>query len=190
MRRGTTLAMSAISLTVVGLGLRASARPADNQTTASVQPSRPTAPSRSQTSPRAPKATRTAPPPGRTPTGRATPVPGKTTGGPSSAPRTSSPAVPARLTVNGTLVDTPYGPVQVQLRIKAGRIVAAKALARPQGDSQTDSINSQAVPQLNQEVVQAQSGRIDTVSGATYTSTGYRTSLQAALDAAHQAGAL
>jgi uncharacterized protein with FMN-binding domain len=80
--------------------------------------------------------------------------------------------------------------VQVQLRIRGGRIVAAKALVRPQGDSQTDSINSQAVPQLDQEVVQAQSGKVDTVSGATYTSTGYRASLQAALDSAHRAGAL
>jgi uncharacterized protein with FMN-binding domain len=98
--------------------------------------------------------------------------------------------VPARLTVNGALVDTPYGPVQVQLRIRARRIVGAKAVVRPQGDSQTDNINSQAVPVLDQEVVQAQNGRIDTVSGATYTSAGYKTSLQAALDSAHQAGAL
>jgi uncharacterized protein with FMN-binding domain len=88
------------------------------------------------------------------------------------------------------VADTPYGPVQVQLRVRAGRIVAAKAVVRPQGDSQTDNINSQAVPQLDREVVQAQSGRIDTVSGATYTSAGYRTSLQAALDSAHRAGAL
>ncbi|TDU83313.1 uncharacterized protein with FMN-binding domain [Kribbella voronezhensis] len=183
MRRGATLAMSAISLAVVGLGLRASAKPAEDQNTASVLPSR------------------TTPVPGRTPTGSRTsrpptgsrtsrPPTGSRTSHPPAAPRTTSPATPARLTFTGTLVDTPYGPVQVELRIRAGRIVTAKAPVRPQGDSQTDSINRQAVPQLNQEVMQAQNGRIDTVSGATYTSAGYKTSLQAALDSAHQAGAL
>lgn len=34
--------------------------------------------------------------------------------------------------------------------------------------------------------MQAQSGTIDTVSGASYTSDGYRSSPQSALDAAHQ----
>ncbi|WP_112237304.1 FMN-binding protein [Kribbella monticola] len=179
MRRGTTLAMSAISLAVVALGLRVSTKPAEHQSSASVLPSRPprpVVPSRSGTLPRSPKPTSdpsAAPRRSRTPT-----------------PRTTSAAAPTRLTINGTLVDTPYGPVQVQLRIRTGRIVAAKAAVRPQGDSQTDSINSRAVPQLNQEVIQAQNGRIDTVSGATYTSAGYKTSLQAALDSAHQAGAL
>jgi uncharacterized protein with FMN-binding domain len=170
MRRGAVLAMSAISVAVVGLGLRASTKPAEDQTVGSVLPTRSAAASRSGTKPP-----------------RTTPVPSKT---PSHPRTTASPSKPASVTVNGALVDTPYGPVQVQLRVRAGRIVAAKAVVRPQGESQTDSINSQAVPQLDQEVIQAQNGRIDTVSGATYTSTGYRASLQAALDSAHQAGAL
>ena len=46
----------------------------------------------------------------------------------------------------------------------------------------------QAVPVLRQEALQAQSANIDTVSGATVTSQGYITSLQAALDAAHLGG--
>jgi uncharacterized protein with FMN-binding domain len=41
-----------------------------------------------------------------------------------------------------------------------------------------------AVPRLNQEAVSAQSANIDAVSGATYTSTGYKQSLQSALDKA------
>jgi uncharacterized protein with FMN-binding domain len=48
-----------------------------------------------------------------------------------------------------------------------------------------DPISAGAEPQLRQEALQAQSAHIDTVSGATYTSEGYRQSLQAALDAAH-----
>lgn len=44
--------------------------------------------------------------------------------------------------------------------------------------------SAEAIPVLSRETLQAQSGNIDTVSGATYTSEGYRQSLQSALDAA------
>jgi uncharacterized protein with FMN-binding domain len=80
-----------------------------------------------------------------------------------------------------------YGPVQVQVTVRGNRIVRAHAIDYPQGGGRDQEINSRAVPQLDQEAVQAQSARIDTVSGATYTSEGYRTSLQSALDAAHEA---
>jgi len=75
--------------------------------------------------------------------------------------------------------------VQVQITITNGRIVRADAIDYPQGSSRDQEINSQAIPQLDQETLQAQSAQIDTVSGATYTSDGYRQSLQSALDAAH-----
>ncbi|WP_347405358.1 ferric reductase-like transmembrane domain-containing protein [Micromonospora sp. WMMD980] len=45
--------------------------------------------------------------------------------------------------------------------------------------------NDYAVPILRQEALTAQSARIDSVSGATVTSDGYRESLQSAIDAAH-----
>ncbi|MGK9464229.1 FMN-binding protein, partial [Streptomyces sp. G6] len=41
-----------------------------------------------------------------------------------------------------------------------------------------------AVPQLNQAAITAGNADIDTVSGATYTSAGYKQSLQSALDQA------
>jgi hypothetical protein len=87
--------------------------------------------------------------------------------------------------VNGTVAQTRWGPVQVQVTISGGRITDAKTLQQPNGNFRDQEINSYAVPQLNQEVLSAQSGNIDTVSGATVTSNGYITSLQAALDAAH-----
>jgi hypothetical protein len=40
-------------------------------------------------------------------------------------------------------------------------------------------------PILRQETIQARSAEIDTISGATGTSDGYRESLQVAIDAAH-----
>jgi uncharacterized protein with FMN-binding domain len=116
---------------------------------------------------------------------------------PLATPRTTlSPAVPSGLpatpaasaaivVVNGSSADTPYGPVQVQLKIRSGRIVSATAIDYPQGGQTDQEINSQAIPILQHETVQAQSAHIDTVSGATFTSGGYLQSLQAALDAAH-----
>lgn len=104
-------------------------------------------------------------------------------------PRPLPSPTPATVTVNGAPADTQYGPVQVQLTIRGHRIVRADAIVYPQGSSRDQQINSQAIPQLDDETLQAQGSQIDTVSGATYTSDGYRQSLQSALDAAHQAGA-
>jgi uncharacterized protein with FMN-binding domain len=78
----------------------------------------------------------------------------------------------------------------VQITVKGGQITEARAIVHPQGDSTTEQINGYAVPVLDQEVIAAHGAHIDTVSGATFTSEGYRQSLQSALDAAHRAGAL
>jgi uncharacterized protein with FMN-binding domain len=88
-------------------------------------------------------------------------------------------------TFAGSTSNTRYGPVQVQISVTGGKITAATALQVPQESSRDVRINSQAVPILNQETVQAQNAQIDTVSGATYTSDGYIKSLQSAIDAAH-----
>lgn len=101
----------------------------------------------------------------------------------SKAPAGSSGSVTT--VVNGTSVDTRYGPVQVQLHVRGGRIVSATAIDYPQGSGRDREINSYAIPILQKETVAAQSAQVDTVSGATFTSDGYRTSLQAALDSAH-----
>ncbi|HEU4948012.1 MAG TPA: FMN-binding protein [Kribbella sp.] len=87
--------------------------------------------------------------------------------------------------VNGASVGTRYGPVQVRLTVRSGRIVTAKAIDYPQSSGRDQEINSYAIPELERETVATQNARIDTVSGATYTSDGYRRSLQSALDAAH-----
>lgn len=89
------------------------------------------------------------------------------------------------LTVNGTSEGTRYGPVQVRVTIRSRRLVGVDALVYPSSGGRDREISSFALPQLEQEAISAQSARIDTVSGATFTSDGYRRSLQAALDAAH-----
>jgi uncharacterized protein with FMN-binding domain len=85
----------------------------------------------------------------------------------------------------GDVVDTRFGPVQVQISVANGKITAVDAVQYPDGDGHSQRINSYAVPTLNSEALAAQSAQIDSVSGATYTSDAYVQSLQSALDAAH-----
>jgi uncharacterized protein with FMN-binding domain len=86
--------------------------------------------------------------------------------------------------VTGSVAQTRWGPVQVQLTVANGKITAVSVLQYPNGNGRDQEINAQALPILIQETLKAQSAKIDMVSGATYTSTGYETSLQSALDKA------
>jgi uncharacterized protein with FMN-binding domain len=98
----------------------------------------------------------------------------------SSVPSSASTAK----TVTGDPADTRYGPVQVQITVTNGTITAVTATDYPQNDPRDQQINAFAIPQLNQEALSASSASIDMVSGATYTSEGYLSSLQSALDKA------
>ncbi|HEY2795354.1 MAG TPA: FMN-binding protein [Micromonosporaceae bacterium] len=120
----------------------------------------------------------------------AAPAPSTATGPvPSSAPATKSPMpASATRTVNGTVTQTRWGPVQVQVKLSGSTITDVTALIYPSGNGHDAQINAYALPQLRRQVLSAQSADIDGVSGATVTSDGYRRSLQAALDAAHVKG--
>jgi uncharacterized protein with FMN-binding domain len=87
-------------------------------------------------------------------------------------------------TVTGSVVNTMWGPVQVQLEVRAGAIKQVKMLQYPHGNSRDLQIDDYALPVLIQETLKDQSAHIDMVSGATYTSTGYIQSLQSAIDQA------
>jgi uncharacterized protein with FMN-binding domain len=87
--------------------------------------------------------------------------------------------------VNGTVARTRWGPVQVQVQLSGRRIVDVRVLQQPNGNRTDREINAYALPQLREQVLQAQSANVDGVSGATVTSDGYRESLQSALAAAH-----
>jgi uncharacterized protein with FMN-binding domain len=79
-----------------------------------------------------------------------------------------------------------YGPVQVQVTVKGGSILNAKAIKFPNKSGTSRSINRQALPYLQQELINAQSGRIDLISGATLTSKAYVKSLRDALNQSAQ----
>lgn len=82
--------------------------------------------------------------------------------------------------ISGSTIQTPFGPVQVQITVRGKKIIGARALQTPQG-GRSSQINQQAVPYLIQETLAAQSANIQGVSGASYTSDGWAQSLQSAV---------
>ena len=135
--------------------------------------------------------------PGRAPSTPATatpnaPAPSKTAKAPSkpaatptkAAPApTKAAAVPAGITgtFDGDTSQTRWGPVQVRIVVKDGKIVDASALQSPNGDRRSTDISRQSIPFLVQETLAAQSDQISGVGGASYTSVGWFNSLQSAL---------
>jgi uncharacterized protein with FMN-binding domain len=101
-----------------------------------------------------------------------------------SSTSAASTGTSAAKTVTGAAWPTIYGPVQVQVTVKNGKVTAVTATEYPQETPRDYQINSYAIPQLNSEALAAGSANIDSVSGATYTSQGYISSLQNALDKA------
>jgi uncharacterized protein with FMN-binding domain len=95
----------------------------------------------------------------------------------------AAPSVPAGArAVDGNVANTVYGPVQVQVVVKRSKITAVNILEQPSSTAHDLEIGQMAFPQLIHETLTAQSARIDSVSGASYTSAGYIQSLQSALD--------
>ena len=86
-------------------------------------------------------------------------------------------------TFTGAVVQDPYGQVQVQVTLVGGKITTVTALQLP-SQGRSGFISQSVAPILQGEAISAQSGKIDTVSGATYTSEAYAQSLQSALDQA------
>ena len=90
-----------------------------------------------------------------------------------------------RLThVDGDAIGTRYGAVQVRVYFCRRRIVNVRALQDPNDLERSRQIDADALPKLRAQVLAAQSAHIDGVSGATYTSAGYKQSAQSALDLA------
>jgi uncharacterized protein with FMN-binding domain len=106
---------------------------------------------------------------------------------PATAPASTPASVPASAgarAVTGAAADTIYGPVQVRITVQNGKVTTAQAVEYPENTPRDQQINAYAIPALNREAEAAGSAKIDMVSGATYTSQGYISSLQSALDQA------
>jgi uncharacterized protein with FMN-binding domain len=126
------------------------------------------------------------------------PTPSDTSGGnstpavPSESPTASSspsasasgPATGSDGTWTGSNVDTPFGSVQVQLTVANGVVTDVTAVHLTNDGGRSVQISNRAAPILQKEVLASQSANVSNVSGATYTSRAYLSSVQAALDQA------
>jgi uncharacterized protein with FMN-binding domain len=94
---------------------------------------------------------------------------------PTVAPATKA----ASGTFTGDVVNVRYGNVQVKITVENGKITDAQAVQAPSG--RNDRWTQMSVPVLRQQTLQAQSANINGVSGASFTSYGWYTSLVSAL---------
>lgn len=107
------------------------------------------------------------------------------TGSGSAAVPTTGAAAKAGGTYAGSVVQTRFGAVQVQITVNAGAITDVTALQLTDDDRKSIQISNRAAPLLRTEVLAAQSADVQTIGGATITSDAYLSSLQAAIDAAN-----
>lgn len=84
----------------------------------------------------------------------------------------------------GSVADALYGNIQVRTIIQNGKITDVQFLQYPNDRQRSISINSQAMPYLKQEAIQAQNANVDIISGATDTSLAFIQSLTSALNQA------
>ncbi len=101
----------------------------------------------------------------------------------SSASATTKATAAATKSISGTFtgpsINVNYGNVQVKITVVNGRITDAVAVVAPSGKN--DRYTNMSVPTLKKQTLAAQSANIQGVSGASYTSYGWYTSLQGAL---------
>jgi len=90
---------------------------------------------------------------------------------------------PTAEVVDGPTANTPFGPYQVEVTIDGDQITDVSFIRTPR-DMQSMAIARYALPRLTDQTLANQSGDVQFISGATYTSYAYQQSLQAALDAA------
>lgn len=87
-------------------------------------------------------------------------------------------------TYTGQTIQHHYGTVTVTVTISNGAISSLSENVQSDGDGHSERINSEAVPMIRDEVLSANSADVNTISGATFTTSAYLQSLQSALDQA------
>lgn len=122
-------------------------------------------------------------PAGQPAQGQQQPRPGSTTQAPAAPPAQPKPPASAG-TFTGDSSYTEFGYVTVAIKVSGGKITDVIAVELPENEPRSVSLSAKAAPTLRQRALAAQSSTIDSVSGATYTSEGYKSSLQSALDKA------
>jgi uncharacterized protein with FMN-binding domain len=104
---------------------------------------------------------------------------------PTPAPTDTPAPTKSHQVVDGKVVNTRYGPVQVEVTLSGSKVVDVQALQLPNDRQYSAEISDYVAPYLRKMALRAQSANIDIISGATYTSSGYAKSLQSALNSAN-----
>jgi len=104
------------------------------------------------------------------------------TSGSSSASNTG--AAGATGTFDGNSVRTRYGSYQAEIVVAAGKITDISMLESGSSDGTSQQISGYALPQLINAVLQKQTFDVGYVSGASYTTQGFESSVQSAMQAA------
>jgi uncharacterized protein with FMN-binding domain len=76
----------------------------------------------------------------------------------------------------------PYGDIEVKVTMTGTKLIDVTVVKHDVTDPRSEMIDQAAEPELRSEALQAQSAKIDGVSGASYTSAAYAQSLQSAID--------
>ena len=97
--------------------------------------------------------------------------------------KASSPGTPSTTrTATGPQVNYSWGTLSVSVTVSGTKVTKVGiASLDDYGNPRSQSIDQYSIPQLEQQAVAAQSANIQGVSGASYTSAGFKQSLQAAL---------
>ena len=116
-----------------------------------------------------------------------------TTAPPTTAPPTTAPpqatqstqAAPVTASATGASEQYGYGVLAVKVTVIGSKITNTQVVGLQTAESYSQQIADQAIPYLRSQALAAQSANINGISGATYTSEAYATSLQSALNKLH-----
>lgn len=156
------------------------ATPAATSPTKKIQP-KPTSTKKPKPKPTNTGAPTKAAPPKATKTPSVTPKPTKTaTPTPTPTPTPTHTQEPAQTFTGTGAWAGGYGIVQVKITVVGGKMTAITPLSWPTGGT-SSSISGYAIPLLEKAALAAQSSKVATIGGATYTSAAFRSTLASAM---------
>ena len=118
----------------------------------------------------------------------ATTIPSTSKGGPTTTthvpPVKNAKGISSR-SVTGSTYNYSYGQLAVRVTVTGAKITGLSVVGLQTAESYSQQIADQVIPMLRQEVLAAQSVRVNGISGASYTAEAYVSSVQSALNKLH-----
>ena len=82
---------------------------------------------------------------------------------------------------NGMAINTPFTTIQVQATLTHGVLTGVRTVVLAGDSAHTEALNRRAEPILVRRALRTRSANVDVVSGATYTSRSWQSSLRSAI---------